>query len=200
MEIIGMEGLDKSGKHSQCKLLKLYLEALGYKVAYSEFHRYDTPTGKLIMEWLSGRWNTDQKTIELIMSADKQAQQGYFDELEEAGTDYLILDRYTLSQLAYSTCNGIEPAWAMSLQQYMRKPDIQILIDIPAEISMSRQGKHNDGINDRYESNKDLLDRVRKEYRRHITLTPNSFFVDGLQSIENVHVDILTKLQPYLKK
>lgn len=89
MKIITLEGLDKSGKHSVSIALKEYLKKLGYKVEQSEFHRYDTPTGKIIRQFLYGDYNVSQETIELIMTADKFAQQDWFDELEENGTDFL---------------------------------------------------------------------------------------------------------------
>lgn len=188
---------DKSGKHSQSKLLATFLETLGYKVVQSEFHRYDTPTGELIMKWLSNEWDTDQKTIELIMTADKQAQQQWFEQLEQEGTDFLILDRYTTSQTVYSIANGIDPDWTEELQKYMRRTDVEILIDIPAEESMRRKGKHNNGENDRYESDLQLLNRVRQGYL-HYFRRPNHFIIDGLQQIEQVHLEIVKSLKPFI--
>jgi dTMP kinase len=192
MKIIVIEGLDKSGKFTQTKILAEMLAALGYRVVQSEFHRYDTPTGHLVMKWLTGKYNVDQATIELIMSADKQAQQNNFKALEEDGVDFLILDRYLLSQIAYSTVNGMELDWVLAMQKYMRKPDLDIVIDIPAEVSMTRKGKHNDGVNDKYESNLLMLQKVRGKY---LTLkegisAPRKIIVDGERSILKIHDEI----------
>lgn len=197
MKIIAIEGLDKSGKHSQSKLLTAFLETLGYKVVQSEFHRYDTPTGELVMKWLAKEWDVDQKVIELIMTADKQAQQEWFEQLECDGVDFLILDRYMTSQTVYSVANGINPEWTEELQRYMRSSDAEILIDIPAEESMKRKGKHNNGENDRYESDLELLSLVREGFL-HYFERPNHFVIDGLQSIENVHLDIVKSLEPFI--
>lgn len=183
MKIIAIEGLDKSGKHTQTKLLAEYLKTLGYKVVQSEFHRYDTPTGQLIMKWLKKEWDVDQKTIELIMTADKQAQQQWFNQLEEEGVDFLILDRYTTSQQVYAEANGIDPNWTNELQKYMRKPDIEIFIDIPAEESMRRKGKH--GENDRYESDLKLLNKVRGLF-----ISRKNYKIDGMRSVEEIYNDI----------
>lgn len=190
MKIISVEGLDKSGKHTQTELLKEYLQEAGYTVEKSEFHRYDTPTGELIMKWLRKEWDVDQKTIELIMTADKQAQQQWFDELDAQGIDFLILDRYTGSQQVYSYANGVGPMWTAALQQHMRKPDVEVFIDIPAEESMKRKGKHNNGVNDRYESDLQLLTRVRELY-----LDRNNIVINGNQSVTNVHNDIVKSLK-----
>ncbi|MFE4571372.1 dTMP kinase [Paenibacillus chitinolyticus] len=190
MKIISIGGLDKSGKHTQSKLLAERLHSEGYKVMQSEFHRYDTPTGKLIMKWLRKEWEASAETIELIMAADKQAQQDWFRELESEGYEYLILDRYMLCQVIYGLANGQDGRWIMELQKYMRKPDLDIVIDIPAEESMKRKGKH--GENDRYESDLGLLTRVRSYYKNVSKnySAPAKVIVDGLRSIEEIHTDI----------
>lgn len=197
MKIITFEGLDKSGKKSQSDMLLEYLDNLGCKVTKSEFHRYDTPTGALVMKWLRNEWDVDQETIELVMAADKQAQQKWIQALEDDGYDYLILDRYTSSQLIYAYCNGVNPMWAASLQSNMRKPDIEILLDIPAEVSMSRKGKHGD--NDRYESDKEMLTRVREQYLNHFK-KPNKLIIDGLNEVGKIHSEIVTKLEELVSK
>lgn len=189
MHIIAVEGLDKSGKHTQTEMLREYLINRGFKVAKSEFHRYDTPTGELIMKWLKKEWDVDQTTIELIMTADKQAQQQWFDELDEQGVDFLILDRYTGSQQVYAYANGVSPIWTAMLQKYMRQPSVEVFIDIPAEESMSRKGKHNDGNNDRYESDLEMLKRARDIYKSRKNIK-----VDGMQIPLAVHDDIIYEL------
>lgn len=192
MKIIAIEGCDKSGKHSATKMLVERLEAEGYKVVMSEHHRYDTPTGQLVMQWLQDKYQVSQETIELIMTADKQAQQEYYNRLETEGYDFLILDRYTLSQVVYAISNNINIDWVMELQRYMRKPDIDIVIDISAETSMSRKGKHNNGVNDKYESDLELLKVVRENYMLtpEKYSAPQKFIVNGEQDIELVHDDI----------
>ncbi len=200
MLIIALEGLDKSGKYSQSKVIKEYLESKGKKVATSEFHRYDTPTGDLILKWLTGEYNVSQKTIELIMAADKQAQQEWFDELEKEGYEYLILDRYIHSQYAYGLATGSDKEWLDEMLYFLREPDIVIYLDIDAETSMSRKGKHNNGENDRYESDKLLLEHVREMYKNFAKFAdePEKFFpgyqsiftIDAMKSPEDVTKDV----------
>lgn len=192
MKIIEVSGLDKSGKHTQTKMLTERLLCEGLKVVQSEFHRYDTKTGQLIMDWLTGKWNVNQQTIELIMTADKMAQQDWFNQLEREGCDYLILDRYILCQSAYGVANGIDSKWIVELQKYMRKPDLDIIIDIPAEVSMSRKGKHNNGTNDRYESDLEMLKRVRGNYISFSTSysAPVKRIINGEDTVENIHENI----------
>lgn len=172
MKIIAIEGLDKSGKHSISKELEKHLILEGYKVVQSEFHRYDTPTGKIIASWLHEKSDLDGITIEYLMSADKQAQQSWFSKLEEKGVDFLILDRYVSSQTCYALAKGHDSDWIENLQKFMRKPDFEILLDISPEVSMSRKGKHGD--NDRYERNYAFLTDVRSNYIEHFKKAPSS--------------------------
>lgn len=210
MEIIAFEGLDKSGKFSGSEALKDYLISKGKKVAKGEFHNYDSPTGKLIMDWLTGKYDVSQKTIELIMAADKQAQQQWIEQLEREEYDYLILDRYVHSQYAYGQASGSDPKWLNELLTNIYQPDTVILLDIDAETSMARKGKHNDGENDRYESDKELLTKVRNYYRyvynacemklgpynedsllKEVHNLPMWHMVDASQSVEDMVKDIL---------
>jgi dTMP kinase len=184
MKIIAIEGLDKSGKHTQTNMLVEHLRNQGFNVVQSEFHRYDTPTGELIMKWLRKEWNVSQTTIELIMAADKQAQQEWFYDLEKNNVDFLVLDRYTMSQFVYSLANDMEKSWVLQLQRFMRKPDLNIFIDIPGEESMKRKGKW--GENDRYESDLALLNEVRSLFFWY-----SKNIVDGMGTPEEVHKDIV---------
>ena len=197
MKIIAIEGLDKSGKYTQSKMIVNYLRQQGYKVEQSEFHRYDTPTGQLIQKWLYKEYDVDQYTIELIMTADKQAQQKWFEELERQGVDFLILDRYIGSQKVYSNANGVDTFWTFALQQHLRKPDLEIYIDITPEESMKRKGKW--GENDRYESDLILLSNVREFYLERVNTRSNRFMVNGMQSIEKIHYDIVGVVNEYIK-
>lgn len=191
---------DKAGKHTVSKAIVQYLKNKDFKVQHSEFHRYDTPTGKLIMDWLTNKWDVSQHTIELIMAADKQAQQEWIQSLENEGYDYLILDRYTRSQIVYGIVNGMDKMWLSELQNYLRKPDMELYIDIPAEVSMQRKGKHNNGENDRYESDKEMLERVRNLYLFMTDKDHKIEKIEGNQELEHVIDDAIGYVEKLTRK
>lgn len=182
MRIIEIEGLDKSGKHTQSKLLAEFLESSGYKVVQSEFHRYDTPTGKLVRDYLYQNYEANDKTIELIMTADKVAQQDWFEQLKEDGVDFLILDRYVGSQTAYALAKGQPIDFILNLSSLVVQPNLSIMLDISPEMSMSRKGKH--GENDRYESDREFLTKVRQQYHTYFSWRPYKSFI--LSDLDNV--------------
>lgn len=212
MKIIVFEGLDKSGKNTQSELFYKYLLDKGYKVAKSEFHRYDTPTGELIRKWLYGQYEVSQETIELIMAADKQAQQEWFKQLEKEKYDYLILDRYTASQLVYGSYNSFKNKkndfqhlkyenYLLTLTQNLKPADYTFFISITPEESMVRKGQH--GENDRYESDLELLTYASDKYKEilffDIFSSFNNFTIDGFQPIEEVHTSIIDIFENTIK-
>lgn len=199
MKIIAFEGMDKSGKHTASDYLYDYLKEKGYNVVKSEFHRYDTPTGKLIQDYLYGKYDVSNETIQLIMSADKQAQQEWFKELEDDGVEFLILDRYTLSQKVYSNYfikknyqNPLKKTYYKNLYSEIikgfRRPDLTIYLDNSSEVSMQRKGQW--GENDKYESDKELLDFVRTEYLKLVVLNDNYLILNSEQPIKKVLSDL----------
>lgn len=197
MKIIALEGLDKCGKFTQTKLLYERMKYEGFICEKSEFHRYDTPTGDLIRKFLYNEYDADKYTIELIMAADKQMQQNWFKKLKKQKTDFLILDRYTTSQIVYGLANGIKIEWIRSLQKYLTKPSLEIFIDIPVEKSMSRKGKNT--TDDKYETNKELLTKVRENYHCVFSNRSNGFIVDGMMSIEEIHESIWLLIKSFYK-
>lgn len=208
MKIIAFEGMDKSGKHTASVQLAEHLTNLGYKVVQSEFHRYDTPTGKLIQDYLYGKYKVSNETIQLIMSADKQAQQDWIQELEDSGVDFLILDRYYLSQKVYSNYfidkSNFSSEQALlykgiysDIIKCFRKADITIYLDNTAETSMSRKGQH--GENDLYEQNKELLEYVRSGYLQEVQKENQYLIISSEQSIEEVEKELLDKFKYFIK-
>jgi len=201
LKIISFTAIDKAGKHTQSELLHNYLLDRGFKSVKSEFHDYQSPTGKLVQGYLYAKqedrpthvvpYDVSKETIELIMAADKQAKQEWFKKLEQQGIDFLILDRYILDQLVFGLNAGHDEEWLLSLQSKMRQPDLEIVIDIPAEESIRRRGKH--GANDRYESDYGFLNNIRQ------TLLSDKFtnrgahriIFNGMQSVEDIHKDIV---------
>lgn len=191
MFIIEFEGLDKSGKNTQSKKLKEYLKNKGYKVEITSFHRYDTPTGKLIRDWLYGEYQVSEETIKLIMAADKQAQMDNFRDISKT-TDILILDRYSLSNICYRK-ERLDRQWLIDLQRNYIEPDVTIFIDVTPMESMERKGEH--GVNDRYERDRKLLEDTRNNYKYELSLREK----EGKKVIVVENADNMNRSQVSLK-
>lgn len=164
--IIAFEGLDKAGKHTQITMLYDFLVEQNINVKKLTFPVYDTPTGKLIRQYLEDQYLTDNHTFEVLMAADKYAQQKYIHDLYKNGVEVLLLDRYVLSQYVYGMANQVDVHWLKQVLSNIVEPDITIYLDIPAEESIKRKGKF--GENDKYESNHKFLNDVRLNYLKFV--------------------------------
>lgn len=161
MKIIAIEGLDKAGKHTATEILTNYFTSKDLNVKTASFPDYTTPTGKLVHDWLKGKFDADTKTFELLQAADKQYGQAYIQTCEDDGTDILLIDRYVHSEWAYGAYDN-DDRWLQELTRYMRLPDFVLYLDVEPEVSMHRRGKYGD--DDRYESNLERLRYTRSEY------------------------------------
>lgn len=198
MKIIEVTGIDKAGKHTLVENLHGYLTGKGYKVKKESFPRYATVIGNIIYQNLTQGFTEDKHTFELYMTLDKQGFQRVIDFYETTEeVDYLLLDRYTMTQRCYAYASGIDQDWANSLQQMMRQPDLTIFVDIPVKESMERKGKHNEGENDMYESNEGLLEDVRRIHKQHVDESSTVVEINGHTDVNKVYESAVQVLHDY---
>ena len=164
-KFIAFEGIDGSGKSTQIKALKHYLESRGEKV-YVTREPTDSPIGALVHSCMTGRVETDDETIALLCAADRvdhlyNAANGIIERLEERYT--VITDRYLVSSYAYQGAQ-LDMEWIIEINKRASealKPDLTIYIDIDPTISFGRiEGRRN---RERYEELQ-TLKRVRNKY------------------------------------
>ncbi|TWJ00713.1 dTMP kinase [Mucilaginibacter frigoritolerans] len=142
---IAFEGIDGSGKSTQVKLLTDQLTAAGHKV-YVTCEPSEGPIGKMIRDIFTHKMEADHKTIAGLFVADRldhllNKRDGILKKLEEGYT--VLTDRYYFSSYAYQS-PYMDLNWvieANSLSADLLRPDLNIYIDIPAEISVDRLRK-----------------------------------------------------------
>lgn len=194
-----MEGVDAAGKETQVLRLMGALRDMGYNVADVALPRYEKPIGKMIRQALTNAIQMDDKTMHMLMELEKQDYQPTIEYLDGI-FDFLIMDRYTLSNLAYCMAKGIDLEWVKKLQSGLRKPDITFVLDITAETSYKRK-KNLVGLleMDKHELDSLLLNRARVAYLLLADKLSDTngddeliYVVDANQSPEEVHEDILS--------
>jgi len=155
-KIIVIEGTDCSGKETQSKLLEKKLKEQGIKCIRQSFPRYDTPTGKIIGGPCLGNTeisdsyfnekilNVDPHIVCLYYAADRKYNiKEILDYLEEGY--YVILDRYTTSNLAHQGSKIADKDERFNMYQWidkleywllnLPKPDKTIFLHMPYEYS-----------------------------------------------------------------
>jgi dTMP kinase len=144
-----IEGIDGAGTTTQSALLASRLRKDGLSVRTTR-EPSDGPIGTLIRQVLTGRvvvpgglapgW----ATMALLFAADRMDHVESEIEPFIAGGGVIISDRYDASSLAYqSTVSGRSgPSavdWIRSLNEHALRPDITIVIELPADVAAVRR-------------------------------------------------------------
>ncbi len=175
-KLIAVEGLDGSGKSTQIRLLKRWLELEGYKVFFTEWNSSDlvrqaTRKGKK-------KKLLTPTTFSLIHATD------FADRYERQilpllkGGYIVLADRYVYTAFARDSVRGCDKEWLRKLYKFARKPDITYFFEVPLDVALNRilEGRptlkyHEAGMDmnfskDPYESFKIFQGKIYEEYGR----------------------------------
>ena len=189
--LIVLEGLDRSGKSTQCQRLVENLRQKGETVEHMRFPNRSTTTGQMIASYLTGQSQQDDHAIHLLFSANRWESARAIEGHIKAGTT-VVIDRYYYSGCVYSAAKQnptMDLAWCRHPEVGLPRPDIALFLDTSAE-AVARRGGFG---NERYEK-KELQDRVRDLYeqmRRHEDESHDIVTINAGQDIEQVENDIL---------
>lgn len=184
--LIVFEGLDQSGKETQARLLRQWLESRGRVVESLAFPDYATPIGAEIWKALHGERDFGPDTLQLLLIANRhewkpQIQAWLKDDR------VVVCDRYLASSVAYGDAQGLDPQWLTSAQACLPQPAITILLDIAPETAAARKARNRD----RFESDLPMLGRVRASYLRQAA-DPVWVVVDAARPVEEVGTDVVS--------
>ena len=193
---IAFEGGEGSGKSTQSKLLKKWLEEEGEEVLLSR-EPGGTEMGKDLRRILLDHSTGDisPRAEALLYAADRAHH--VFSKIRPAldRDEVVITDRYFDSSIAYQGAGRIlvsgEVARISRWATESLFPTLTILIDQPAEIGLSRLKSK-----DRLEIEPiDFHERIRQEYLQLTLIDPERYLVvDGRQSIEEIHQEIIARV------
>ena len=182
-KIIVVEGTDCSGKETQSKLLEKRLNSIGKKCVRFDFPNYESPTGRIIGGAYLGRpeigpsffkegaVNVDPHVVCLYYAADRKYE---MPEIEKYLNDdyYVILDRYTTSNLAHQGSKIHDKDERFNMYQWidkleywllgLPKPDKTIFLHFPLENTLELR-KNRKSI-DEHEKSPEYLKRAEESY------------------------------------
>jgi len=189
-KLIVFEGLDRSGKSTQCERLVQHLRDQGQKVEHMRFPNRSTPIGQMINSYLSGQSQQEDHVIHLLFSANRWESAAAIDEHLKAGTT-VVIDRYYYSGCVYTAAKqtpGLDLQWCRHPEVGLPRPDLCLFLDVSAEEAAKRGGFGTE----RYEK-EEMQARVRSlfgQMRRHRDEAEDISVVDAGRTIEEVEQSI----------
>ena len=217
--LVGLEGIDGSGKGTQAKLLHERLTNDGAEAELISFPRYSHTTfGRAIGEFLNGRFgalpDVSPYLVSLLYAGDRFESKSLITDAS-ARMDVVIFDRYVPSNIAHqaSKADANErqqlTEWIETIEYEiyeLPRPDLVILLDLPATaarklIAKKEQRDYTDKAADLQEADCDYLENVRQTYlgmaNRQAGWHCIECFQQGtLRPVESIRDEIHSIVQP----
>ncbi len=184
---IVVEGADGSGTTTQSKRLAEQLDA------YWTFEPADNMIGRKVDELISGGEH-DPETVALSFAADRMVhlEEEVIPRLEKGET--VVCDRYYHSSLVYQPIMGADYDWVRELNRDAVKPDVTVILDVSADIGMSRVDSR--GRDGNIFEDMDFQQQVVVRYRQlKDKLEEEVNLVDASRPIEEVYMELEDLIQ-----
>jgi dTMP kinase len=186
MRFLVIEGLDGSGKSTQLKLLREYLEKNAVPYRYLHFPRLEEGVyGDLIARFLRGEMGANDQVdpylVALIFAGDRADAASQIRQWMDEGK-LVIVDRYVYSNIAFQCAKLAGRKEQLKLRDWilefefgynkLPRPDLNLYLNVPFEftrkqLKLAREGDDRSylkGERDIHEENLDFQERVRQVY------------------------------------
>lgn len=196
--LVAFEGPDGSGKTTQRKLFKKWLETEGYDIVTTKWNSSDLI--KPIIKSRKAAKSLGPEEFSLLHAADfrHRAEQVILPALW-AGK-LVIADRFLFTGLARDVARGLDLDWVLRLYQPLIWPDIVFYFSVTAATSEQRvtatrtpgfyeAGQDVTAHDDPVESYKQFIERIIREYES-LALIFNFITINAEHSIGDQHVAI----------
>lgn len=141
-KLLVFEGLDRSGKSTQCALLVERLRERGDRVEHVRFPNRSTPIGQMINSYLAGESEVEDHVVHLLFSANRWEMAPQITRWIAEGVT-VVVDRYYYSGCVYSAAKqipGLGLEWARHPDVGLPRPDLCIFLDVSPETASQRGG------------------------------------------------------------
>ncbi|XP_072932213.1 uncharacterized protein [Epargyreus clarus] len=183
--LIVIEGVDRTGKSTQCRKLVENLNKKQIPAEYTNFPDRTTEVGKVINSYLCSKKDLPDEAIHLLFSANRWEKVETIKELLKKGIS-VIVDRYCYSGAAFSAAKGLDMNWCKSPDIGLPKPDRVFFLTMPPEEVEQRKGFGSE----RYE----VLEFQKKVLNMYMQLKDESWeILDATRSIAAIQEELLNK-------
>lgn len=138
--LILLEGVDRSGKSTQTRMLVEALNAAGNPAHLMRFPDRTSSTGKLIDAALQGSKGLDGRCLHLLFSANRWEKRNEILRLLHSGV-HVVMDRYAFSGIVFSVAaQGLPLPWCLMTDSGLPKPDLTLFLSLPIQDAAARGG------------------------------------------------------------
>jgi dTMP kinase len=192
-KIIVLEGLDKSGKTTQSKLLVDYISsATSLKAVQMNFPNYSTFSGIEIHRHLKGQTLYNPHALHVLFALNRYEEKPVIERLIGDGS-IIVMNRYYQSNIIYGLADGLtRHEWLESLDGEMPQANLIIILDISVEESMSRNP--NPDVN---EQDKNYLRKVRSYFIKYADAYGWRIVDASNKSKEEIHREVVKIAENY---
>ncbi len=190
--LVAFEGIDGAGKKTLTNFLKDQLTQRGVQVETFRYPDYDSPWGKIIKEYLNNDLELDPVEQFFTYFTDIIKDQSKLEEILARG-DFVIVDRYFASTVAFQTAQGFYYGRALAILDLVKPliPDIGFFIEVAPQTAMQRCQRRTPP--DRHERDLALLTAVARQYRHLVydgALAKRWIILDGNKSLDKIKSEI----------
>jgi dTMP kinase len=189
---LSLDGLDGTGKSTQCRLLAQWLRGLGHTVTECS-DPGGTPIGDVLRDLLLGRRHEMTLPCEMLLFMASRAQlvADVIRPALEAG-QIVVADRFLLANVVYQGhAGGLDTERLWDIGQMATGgllPDLTLILDLPLEKAITRRARPADHFESRAN---EYQQRVRQgfltEARRHLDTIR---VIDADQPVDAIHQQI----------
>jgi dTMP kinase len=186
MRFLVIEGLDGSGKSTQLKLLREYLDQVAVSYKYLHFPRLEEGIfGDLVARFLRGEMGANDQVdpylVAMLFAGDRADASARIRQWMDDG-NLVIVDRYVYSNIAFQCAklNSLNEKhrlrdWILDFEfgyNKLPRPDLNLYLNVPFEftkkqLNIARNGEDRSylkGERDIHEENLDFQVQVQKVY------------------------------------